>query len=214
VYKRQFQDTWAEADYTLPTGTVRLQLDSLATYGTGGTPRQLTRLNTVGPDAHSSRYSRYVWAPCVNVIGLTVDKTNGFVQVKNILSVLNAGRVHVPQLVSGQSQGGVAMATSYTLLEDMPAGMDGPADGSWNLNQYHVAHMKDVPMNTSFDPMAGAQELIVMPETPGDKKAGRGIAEAVMCSVPPAISNALKDAVGVRYASMPITPQKIVDGLS
>ncbi|WP_158221863.1 xanthine dehydrogenase family protein molybdopterin-binding subunit [Actibacterium pelagium] len=209
-----FQGSWAEADYALPTGTIRLQLDSLATYGTGGSPRQLSRLNTTGPDAHSARYSRTVWAPCVNVVGVTVDTTNGHVQIENVLSVLNAGRVHVPELVSGQSQGGVAMAISYTLLEDMPPGMEGPADGTWNLNRYHVAHAMDVPLNTRFDPLGRAQELIVLPESEGDKKSGRGIAEAVMCSISPAISNALKDAVGVRYTSLPITPHKILKGLS
>jgi CO/xanthine dehydrogenase Mo-binding subunit len=52
-----------------------------------------------------------------------------------------------------------------------------------------------------------------MPETPGDGRAGRGIAEAVMCSIAPAISNALRDALGVRYASLPITPAKILAGL-
>ncbi|WP_415401507.1 xanthine dehydrogenase family protein molybdopterin-binding subunit [Tateyamaria sp. SN3-11] len=210
-----FQDTWSEADFPTDSGVIRLQLDGLSLYrGTAADPERIVRQNGVGPDRASKRYARYVWAPCLNVIGLTVDRTTGIVQTETVLSVLNAGRVHVPQLVSGQSQGGVAMAISYTLLEDMPPGMEGPANGQWNLNRYHVARAGDVPLGTRYDPRARSQELIVLPESPGDKRAGRGIAEAVMCSVPPAISNALRDAVGVRYADLPITPDVILKGLN
>jgi CO/xanthine dehydrogenase Mo-binding subunit len=128
--------------------------------------------------------------------------------------VLNAGRILVPELVSGQSQGGVAMAIGYTLLEDMPDGMAGPANGTWNLDRYHVPRWDDVPLLSAYQPGRRAQELIVLPETPGDAGAGRGIAEAVMCSIAPAISNALRDAVGKRFTSLPITPAKILKGLA
>ena len=164
-------------------------------------------------DCRASRESRYVWSPCVNLVGLTVDPQNGLVEVQNVLSVLNAGRIHVPQLVSGQSQGGVAMAMGWTLFEDMPPGMEGPANGTWNLNRYHVPRYNDVPLADRFELGGRSQELMIMPETPGDKKQGRGIAEAVMCSIAPAISNALKDATGKRFTSLPITPAKILEGL-
>lgn len=210
-----FQVQWVEADFPTAGGTLRLQLDGLSYYAAGATsPQRVVRQNTSGPDAITKRYARYVWAPCLNVVGLTVDRKTGQVQVENVLSILNAGRVHVPELVSGQSQGGIAMALSQSLLEDMPPGMEGPANGRWNLNLYHLAHMQDVPLGVKYQPGARAQELIVLPETPGDGRAGRGIAEAVMCSTAPAISNALLDAVGKRFASLPITPEKILGGLA
>ncbi|APZ55268.1 xanthine dehydrogenase family protein molybdopterin-binding subunit [Salipiger abyssi] len=209
-----FQNTWAEASFPTPGGLLPLQLDGLAFYPPGGAaPVPVTRQDTVGPDSASKRYSRYVWAPCVNVVGLTADTTSGAVQVENVLSVLNAGQIHVPQLVSGQSQGGVAMAISYTLLEDMPPGMEGPANGMWNLNRYHLARAQDVPLRTDYTPGERGQQLITLAPPPGGAPAGRGIAEAVMCSVPPAISNALRDATGKRFTSLPITPAKILEGL-
>ncbi len=210
-----FQSDWAEADFDTAGGRLRLRLDGLACYGAeGAAPKPIPRQNTIGPDALTTRYSRYVWAPCLNVIGLTVDRANGRVELQNVLSVLNAGRIHVPELVSGQSQGGIAMALGYALMEDMPEGMEGPANGLWNLNRYHLPRMADLPLATSYAPDVRAQELVILKETPGDGRAGRGIAEAVMCSVAPAISNALFDAVGRRYASLPITPQKILQGLA
>ncbi|WP_176439044.1 xanthine dehydrogenase family protein molybdopterin-binding subunit [Puniceibacterium sediminis] len=209
-----FQNTWAQAQYQTPGGSLLLKLDGLSFYHAGGgDPVQIERQETRGPDKHSTRYARYVWAPCINVVGLTVDTKTGAVQVENVLSVLNAGHIHVPQLVSGQSQGGVAMAISYALLEDMPPGMDGPADGMWNLNRYHIARAQDVPLRNVYTPGLRGQELITLPQPEGSEPAGRGIAEAVMCSIPPAISNALRDATGKRFSSLPITPTKIMEGL-
>ncbi|MCA0960835.1 xanthine dehydrogenase family protein molybdopterin-binding subunit [Salipiger bermudensis] len=210
-----FQNVWAEADFDTPGGALHLQLDGLAYYrGSKTAPLPIPRRNGRYPAPETQRYSRYVWAPCVNVVGLTLDRASGRVQIENVLSVLNAGHIHVPEMVSGQSQGGVAMAIGYSLLEDMPPGMAGPADGRWNLNRYHVARAGDVPLGDRYVPGARAQELITIPQPEGSKRVGRGIAEAVMCSIPPAISNALRDATGVRFASLPITPEKILGELA
>lgn len=208
------QASWVEADFAGPGGDMRLKLDGLSFYlPNNKSPQFVPRKNTRPPPAAAQRYSRYVWAPCANVVGLTVDKSNGEVRIENVLSVLNAGKLLVPQLVSGQSQGGIAMAIGYALMEDMPNGMAGPANGTWNLNLYHVPRWTDVPLGTVYEEGKRAQQLVILPETPGDHGAGRGIAEAVMCSVAPAISNALRDAVHHRYTSLPITPAKILEGL-
>lgn len=209
-----FQNTWAEGDYDIGGNSEHLILDGLAIYLDGeADPHPVERQNGFGPQAHTKAFSRFVWAPCVNVVAATVDTETGRVQIENVLSVLNAGKVHVPELVSGQSQGGVAMAISYTLHEDLPPGMSGPANGTWNLNRYHVARYQDVPVHTTYTAGRRSQELHIMDETPGDGGQGRGIAEAVMCSIPPAISNAIKDATGQRFTSLPITPAKILEGL-
>lgn len=212
-----FEDVWISADFDTASGLHNFQLDGLSYYSQNGDVRPIPRQNTQtnGMTCDTSRASRYVWSPCVNVIGLTVDRANGQVQIENALSVLNAGKVHVEPLVSGQSQGGMAMAISYTLLEDMPPGMDGPANGEWNLNRYHVARFGDVPLATEYVQGGRSQVLdILEPLSEEDKAQGRGIAEAVMCSVAPAISNALRDALGLRFTSLPITPQKILEGLN
>jgi len=210
-----FQESWVSADYETAIGNRTYALDGLATYPANGDPAQpIWRTNTQAMDCQTGRTSRTVWAPCVNVVGLTVDRNSGEVQIENVLSVLNAGRIHVPELVSGQSQGGIAMAMGWALHEDMPPGMAGPANGTWNLNRYHVPRYMDVPLATKYQPGGRSQELLIMRETSADAQQGRGIAEAVMCSIAPAISNALKDATGVRFTSLPITPKKIQEGLA
>ncbi len=127
--------------------------------------------------------------------------------MQNSVTVLDAGKVIVKQLVSGQSQGGLAMALGYSLLEDMPPGMDGPANGKWNLNRYHVPKAADLPL-ANRGQGSRYQELITLPPTDGNKLS-KGIAEAVMCSVAPAVSNALRDAIDLRIMDLPITEDKI-----
>ena len=211
-----YQGSWVEADFPTPGGTVHLQLDGLSFYtGTAGVqPVMAVRQNASGPDVKSKRYGRSLFAPCLNIVSLTVEHATGQVEVQNIVSILNAGRVHVPALVSGQSQGGIAMALSYALLEELGTGMEGPAGGGMNLTAYQLARLQDVPLATTYQRGTRAQELIVLPEAPEDGGAGRGIAEAVMTAVAPAISNALKDATGKRFSSLPITPSKILQGLT
>ncbi len=209
------QGSWVEADFDTPGGTIHLQLDGLSyQMPNTETPLFRPRRNTIPPPIAAQNAYRYAWAPCANVIGLTIDPTTGLVCIENVVSVLNAGRILVPELVSGQSQGGIAMAIGYTLLEDMPDGMAGAADGTWNLDRYRVPLGADVPLRAIYQPGQRGQELICLPETPGDAGAGRGIAEAVMCAVAPAISNALRDAVNKRFTSLPITPAKIMKGLA
>lgn len=198
-----FQEVWVEADYQVGQDHFRWAVDGLGLYPVGSDTPVLIRRNNKGaryPSEASARFTRTTFAPCGNLIGLTVDPRSGEVVVRKSVSVLNAGRIITEGLVSGQSQGGVAMAIGYTLLEDMPPGPTGPALGDWNLNRYHVPMARDVALHD--------QELITLEPLPGDRTA-KGIAEAVMCSVAPAISNALYDATGRRFRELPITPEKV-----
>ncbi|KZS22579.1 xanthine dehydrogenase [Wohlfahrtiimonas chitiniclastica] len=50
----------------------------------------------------------------------------------------------VPQLVSGQIQGGTAMGIGHALMEELPLYDDGPGNGTWNFNRYILPRAKDV----------------------------------------------------------------------
>lgn len=209
-----YQGSWAAGEFN----HMRLNLDGMSLVYPHGRLEKLPRVNGTGPDQNKSRESRFGWSPCANVVALSVEKATGRVQIENVLSVLDAGHIHVPQLVSGQSQGGVAMAIGYSLMEDVLPGSTGPANGTWNLNRYHVPRMRDVPVHgeiaSPIQPGHRGQTLITLDPDPNDpRRTGRGIAEAVMCSIPPAISNALYDATNMRYSTLPITPAQILEGL-
>ncbi|WP_343668339.1 hypothetical protein [Paraburkholderia heleia] len=57
------------------------------------------------------------------------------------------------------------------------------------------------------------QELIALPPPDGDRHSARGIGEAVMCPIAPALVNALAMATGHRFRETPITPDKIREAL-
>jgi CO/xanthine dehydrogenase Mo-binding subunit len=92
------------------------------------------------------------------------------------------------------------MGVGHTLLEALPADETGAANGRWNLNRYHVALSADCAIHDV--------EKILIPPYSTDPSP-RGIAELVMIPVPPAISNAVTHAIGHRFRSLPITPDKV-----
>ena len=201
-----FQAHWVEAIYQIGGRPYRFAIDALGLFKAGShEPVLINREKGKYPSDISGRYSRTTFAPCGNLIALTVNRKTGQVTVLNSVSILNAGRIITKGLVDGQSEGGIAMAVGYTLLEDMPPGLAGPAAGDWNLNRYHVPLAGDIPIHDL--------ELQTLLPQKGETTA-RGIAEAVMCSVAPAIANALADATGKRFRSLPITQDKILEALA
>ncbi|WP_259782083.1 xanthine dehydrogenase family protein molybdopterin-binding subunit [Aestuariispira ectoiniformans] len=201
-----FQEHWVRAEYQVDMRPYEWEIDALALFPANSDQAELiNRQNGHYPSAESGRYSRTTFAPCGNLIAVTVDPQSGKATVVDSVSILNAGRIITEGIVSGQSQGGVAQSVGYTLLEDMPPGLAGPANGQWNLNRYHVPLARDVALQN--------QELITLPPLHGEW-AAKGIAEAVMCSVPPAIANALAMATGTRFRDLPITQTKIQEALA
>ena len=172
------------------------------------------RRNARGPGVESRRFSRYVWAPCVNVVGLVVDKTNGRVRIENV----NFRSQRWP--TTGPAARLRPIAGRHCNGDRLHS--DGEYAGRYERScqrplRISTAIMcragQDVPLLDAYALGARAQELIVLPESPNDQGVGRGIAEAVMCSIAPAISNALRDATGHRFTSLPITPEKILKAL-
>jgi len=194
-----FVSRFVSADFVLGGETHTLPLDFIALGRAGSGLESLARRNIVYPPSEASRFGRTTYAPCGSLAGVVVDPGSGHVQVTDMLSVLVAGRQICPEIVSGQSQGGVAMAIGYTLLEDCPNDASGPGNGRWNLNRYQVPRLTDIPRN---------QELVVLPPS-ADETTARGIAEAVMCAIPPAILNALAMATGEDFRRLPVTPDDV-----
>lgn len=194
---------YATADFPFASGSHNLPLDYIALGTTDKNLTMLLRSNLKQPPQNASRSGRSVYAPCCALVATTVNPKSGEIKIDEVVSVLSAGVQHCPEIVSGQSQGGIAMAIGNVLLEDCPIGLDGPGNGTWNLNRYKVARMSDIPK----------QELIVLPPAEGETTA-RGIAEAVFCPIGPAILNALAMALnGKRFTSTPVTPKNVLEAL-
>ncbi|HEY7774166.1 MAG TPA: molybdopterin cofactor-binding domain-containing protein [Marinagarivorans sp.] len=182
-----------------------LPLDYIAAGTDAKNLQSIRRLAVTNPPPQTANYGRSTYAPCGALVAVTVNPKSGEINVRDCVSVLSAGKQHCTALISGQSQGGVAMAIGYTLLENCPVSADGPGNGLWNLNRYHLAKMADVPKR---------QTLMILPPGKGETTA-RGIAEAVMCPIPPAILNALAMATrGHRFTELPVKNNHILEALA
>ncbi len=107
--------------------------------------------------------------------------------------------------MEGQAQGGFAMGVGYALLENLPPFEDGPGNGKWNLGDYLVARASDLPVHQ-------LRIELLPPVSP--KEPPKGMAEVVMIPIVPALLNAISDATGHRFQSLPVTPDMLKGVLS
>jgi CO/xanthine dehydrogenase Mo-binding subunit len=203
VVHASFAVQFATAQYGFTSGVATLPVDYIAIGKNIKQLSALERSNLINPPAIYSRFQTTRYAPCGSLVAASLDPKTGKVSISDVVSVLCAGVQHCPEMVSGQSQGAVAMTISNVLFEQCPNNEKGPGNGTWNLHQYKIAHMADIPR----------QELIVLDPAPGETTA-RGIGEAVMCPLAPSILNALAMATsGKRFNTMPVTAELILESI-
>src|SRR5262245_49279103 len=140
-----------------------------------------------------------------NIVEIAVDTKTGGVELLSHHSILDCGTQVVPELVSGQLQGGLAMGIGHALHEFLPLYEDGPGNGTWNFNRYQLPRASDVAVWGQT-----AEFLLPLSETDPPK----GMAEVVMIAVVPAIVNAIAHATGHRFRELPVTPDKVLAALA
>jgi CO/xanthine dehydrogenase Mo-binding subunit len=133
---------------------------------------------------------------CATLVRVEIERATGVLRIAKAYSVLECGKALVPEIVLGQAQGGFAMGVGYALIETLPPYEDGPGNGQWNLGQYLVARGSDLPLHDL--------EIEVLPPVTPDEPP-KGIAEVVMIPVVPALLNAIHDATGRRFQSLPVS---------
>ncbi|NML35235.1 xanthine dehydrogenase family protein molybdopterin-binding subunit [Paraburkholderia antibiotica] len=184
--------------YPFRSGAAEIEYDYVAV---GTNPDSLSPLlrDLHPPVVDGAKFQRTTYAPSAALLALSVDPSNGRVKVEHVASAVSVGRQLCPDLVEGQSQGAVAMGLGNVLTETCPLGNDGPGNGRWNLNRYLLTRLPDIPVQT----------LIALPPPNDDPNNARGIAEAVMCPIAPALLNALAMATGHRFRETPVTPDQL-----
>ena len=190
--------------YAFESGAVEMDCDFVA-VGPDTRHLQCVPHGEVIAPPNGVGYGRTNYAPAAALVAVSVSPESGRVKVEHVVTTLSAGRVICPEIVEGQSQGAVAMAISNVLSETCPLGNDGPGNGTWNLDRYLITRMTDVPH----------QELIPLAPPAGkEHHSARGIGEAVMCPIAPALLNALAMATGHRFRKTPVTPGKIREAIT
>jgi CO/xanthine dehydrogenase Mo-binding subunit len=142
----------------------------------------------------------YSYSACV--VDLDADVRTGLVQVNKIWIAHDVGRAINPLLVEGQVEGSVYMGLGEALMEEQ----------AFRKGLHKWPSMLEYKSPTFLD-MPEVETFIVEtvdPEGPyGAKEAGQG----PLLPVPPAVSCAVYDALGIWIDEVPITPEKIVEAL-
>ena len=132
-----------------------------------------------------------------------VDPETGVVTVVGFWAVDDFGKIINPMLADGQVMGGVAQGLGQALLEEVVYG-DGGQPLSGSFMDYALPRAADVPpLVVEYDESA---------PTARNPLGVKGAGEAGCCGAPPAIVNAVLDALaeyGVTHLDMPLTPQKV-----
>lgn len=195
---------WAEADFEVGGRNVRRPLDGLAVRQGAGGYQVITRSNVAYPAVQRNNAGVTYYSANAALVELAVHLGSGKVELLSHHSVMECGNQVVPQLVSGQLQGGIAMGIGHALHEWLPMYEDGPGNGSWNFNRYHLPRAADVAVWRQT-----AEILPPLSETDPPK----GIAEVVMIPIVAAIVNGIADAIGHRFRDLPVTPDKVLAAL-
>ena len=128
-----------------------------------------------------------------------VDTETGKVNLIEYQAVVNCGTVINPNLARIQAEGGLVQGIGMAMYEDVICNQRG-ADYSNSLMQYKRSRLdRIVEFESSYEPTG----LFV----------AKSIGEIVINTPPPAIANAVYNAVGVRIRELPITPEKIWRGM-
>ena len=146
-------------------------------------------------------YPAYAWS--VQVAQVAVDTVTYSAEVEEFWSVQEVGRVLNPVLAGGQIEGGIAQGIGYALYEKVLL-----QNGHMTNNQmtnYIMPTAQDVPpIHVYFEQI---------PFSYGGYGA-KGIGELPHDGPAPAILNAIRDATGICFDSIPLLPEDLFQKLA
>jgi CO/xanthine dehydrogenase Mo-binding subunit len=136
------------------------------------------------------------------VAEVEVDPETGQVHLRRVVAATDVGTILNPIGVTGQLEGALVMGLGAGTMEELPLadGQVAPA----GLHEYKLPTVRDLPPFTNV--------LITDGEGPGPYGA-KGVGELGHLTLPPAVANAVYDAVGVRLAELPVTAERVYRAL-
>jgi CO/xanthine dehydrogenase Mo-binding subunit len=132
------------------------------------------------------------------VAEVEVDKSTGAVAVRRVTVAHDCGLIVNPDGLKNQIEGNVIQGVSRLLMEEVQ--YDSARITSLDWKTYPILTFEGVP-----------EVDIVLINRPGMETLGGG--EPSISPVPPAIANAVFDAIGVRLRQVPFTPARVLSSL-
>jgi 4-hydroxybenzoyl-CoA reductase subunit alpha len=139
------------------------------------------------------------------VAEVDVDPDTGIVVVERVWIAHDIGKSINPMLVMGQIEGSVYMGLGEVLMEEM----------TYRANR-NVVHkfpsMLEYKSPTTLE-MCDVKTYLIEDPDPNGPYGAKEVGQGPLLPVPPAVANAVYNAVGVRIDEVPITPEKVLKAL-
>jgi CO/xanthine dehydrogenase Mo-binding subunit len=146
-------------------------------------------------------YACYIYA--TQVVDVEVDDETGEVNVLRIFAAHDVGRAINPMMVEQQIEGAVVQGMGYGMMEEVI--LEKGITKTPSFTKYLIPTILDAPEIRTA--------IIEEPVERGPFGA-KGVGEGAIIPLAVALVNAVYDAIGIRFKSLPITPEKVLAALS
>ena len=131
-----------------------------------------------------------------------IDSGTGEVKVRRFIAVDDCGNIINPMIVEGQIHGGLTMGLAPSLFEEISYDDEGNITGG-SFMEYLVPTAVETPHWETHKTVT---------PSPHHPLGAKGVGESPTVGAPPAIVNAVVDALshlGVRHLDIPMTPERV-----
>jgi len=174
-------------------------------FGTIGTVGSYTPPRSPGKFKGSGVGPSPAYSYSAAVAEVDVDPDTGIVVVERVWIAHDIGRSINPMLVMGQVEGSVYMGLGEILMEEMVY--------RDNRNVVHkFPSMLEYKSPTTME-MCDVKTYLIEDPDPNGPYGAKEVGQGPLLPVPPAVANAVYNAVGVRIDEVPITPEKVLRAL-
>jgi 4-hydroxybenzoyl-CoA reductase alpha subunit len=140
------------------------------------------------------------------VAEVEVEPSTGIVRVPKVWIGHDIGQAINPLLAIGQVEGSVYMGLGEALMEEM----------TYRDKQRHVVHhhpsMLEYKSITTHE-MCDVETLLIEDPDPNGPFGAKEVGQGPLLPIPPAVANAVYDAVGVRVDEVPVSPHAVLRAL-
>ncbi|MGO9660030.1 MAG: aerobic carbon-monoxide dehydrogenase large subunit [Acidimicrobiales bacterium] len=186
-----------------PSKSVTIQAIAMRAHGAGDLPEGieggLEAQICYNPENLTYPFGAYI---CV----VDVDPGTAQVKVRRFVAVDDCGTRINPMIIEGQIHGGLTDGVGMALMEMIAFDEEGNCLGA-SLMDYLIPTSLEVPdWETGF----------TVTPSPHHPIGAKGVGESATVGSPPAIVNAVVDALkpfGIRHADMPLTPSRVWDAM-
>lgn len=156
----------------------------------------------VNPETNQGdAYATYIYA--TQVVDIEVDTLTGDISVLRVGAAHDVGRAINPMMIEQQVEGAVAQGLGYAMMEEVI--LEEGVTKTPSFTKFLIPTALDIP----------EIEIFII-EDPVDRGpfGAKGVGEGAIIPTAAAFVNAVYDAIGVRFHSLPITPEKVLEALS